>query len=44
MTILIYGFKPYKNYKKNISERIVEKLDRKFIKIIKKLISQIEGG
>lgn len=35
MKILIYGFKPFKKYKKNISEEIVKRLNkRKYIKVI----------
>ena len=37
--ILIYGFKPFKKYKKNISEEVVKKLDkRKFIKVVLPII------
>lgn len=36
MKILIYGFRPFKKYKKNISEEVVKNLvnKRKFIKVI----------
>ncbi len=33
--ILIYGFKPFKNYKKNVSHEVVKKFDRKkYIKVV----------
>jgi len=40
--ILIYGFKPYKKYKKNISEEIVRKLKIKDRFRVKKVILPIE--
>lgn len=33
--VLIYGFKPFKNYKKNVSQEIIRKFDRKgYIRIV----------
>lgn len=40
MKILLYGFKPYKNWKDNISERIIKKIRNR--KNLKKVIFNVE--
>jgi len=40
--ILLYGFKPFKKFKKNISEEVVKNIDMKFKKVILPVVPKKE--